>query len=398
MRLKIAIVGGGASGMFAGYLLSKYCDVVIYEANNKLGKKLLATGNGRCNITNQDLSLDHFHTFGDKKNLNKLIKKISYNKIKQLFEDIGIEFVQDEYTTKIFPASLQASSVVNSLYDILLYQKVTIKLNTKVDTIKYTNNKFIINQNSSYDKVIISTGSKAMQKLGGNMCGYIFAQKFKHTITPLYPALVQLVSSNKNLDIINGVKIKATIENQMGDILFTKYGLSGSLILDLSKQIAIKLQNRKKIILFIDILPTYSKETLIQKLLSRQKKLFNRDIFSWLDGFLNKKLAKYIIICSKLENKKVSQLTKKDINKLVYMIKHLSFEIIDTKGFENAEICAGGVSLEDIDLSSLESKKQKNLFFTGEVLDVDGNCGGYNLHWAWSSAYIVANHIKKEVI
>jgi hypothetical protein len=201
--------------------------------------------------------------------------------------------------------------------------------------------------------------------------------------------LVQLQSSNKNLDIITGVKIEGTIGKHKGDILFTKYGISGSAVLDVSRELSYNLQYEQSQSLTIDAMPSFSKEKLNDMLLNRIKKHPKRDILLWLDGLMNKKLAKYILLETNILKDKtaVSQLNRKDVQKAVHMIKNMSFNITGTKGFETCEVCAGGVDTTEVDPKTMESKLQKGLYFTGEVLDVDGDCGGYNLHWAWASAY-----------
>ncbi len=235
-----------------------------------------------------------------------------------------------------------------------------------------------------------------MPKLGGDKSGYNFAKQFHHSTIDPFASLVQLVSDNKNLEMISGVKVDGVVENKQGDILFTKYGLSGSAILDISRDISYKLQHQKSVKVTVDILPTFSKNKLVDMLLQRAKTLASRDIYVWLDGIVNKKLSRYIIIASKIpENIKSAKfLNRKDILKIVHTMKNLEFNIIDTKGFETCEVCAGGVIIDDINLQTMESKLQKNLYFIGEVLDVDGDCGGYNLHFAWASGYTLAQNLR----
>ena len=394
MKSKIAIIGAGASGILASILLaSKKYDVTVYEQNNKIGKKLLATGNGRCNITNKKISINNFHS--DNINFIKnTIDKFNYNQCKTFFNEIGIEF-SDGQKNRVYPMSLQASSVVDLLEYEAKKHGVKLILNTSIKDIKYQKQNYIINENS-YSKVIIATGSQAMPKLGSNDSGYKFAKVFGHNIIEPFASLVQLVSSNKNLEIISGVKIEGIVNNHFGDILFTKYGISGSAILDISREISYKLKYQKSIKISIDTMPEFSKNRLIDILNKRAIKHSDKEIFMWLDGFINKKLAKYILLNSNIAQniKYVKSLSKKDILKIVHTIKNLEFEIIDTKGFETCEVCAGGIDTMQINPKTMESKLQKDLYFIGEVLDVDGDCGGYNLHWAWTSGHIVATNIK----
>lgn len=396
-KINIAIIGAGASSLLTSIFLSKHnFNVTIYERNNKIGKKLLATGNGRCNITNTNISLNNFYTNSDKSLLKDIFNSFDFHKCKEFFNNIGIEFIEGE-KGRIYPMSQTASSIVDSLEYVALQNGVKINLNSEIENIDYKNKKFILNNKMQYDKLIIATGSVAMPKLGSNDSGYRFAEQFKHNIVKPFASLVQLVSSNKNLDMISGVKIQGSVNNRQGDILFTKYGVSGSAILDISRDISNNLQHQKNIKLTIDTMPTISKNKLVDMLLQRVKIVGDKDINSWLDGLQNKKLTKYIMLNSNISNsiKYAKFLNRKDIVKIVHTIKNLEFEIVDTKGFESCEVCAGGVDLSQIDLKTMQSKKQKNLYFTGEVLDIDGDCGGYNLHWAWASGFICANSIIK---
>ena len=394
MGNKIAIVGAGASGLFTSIILaSKNYDVTIYEKNSKVGKKLLITGNGRCNITNRNVSINHFHS----NNIDFVkypLGQFSFDLCKKIFIDLGIEF-QEGAKTRQYPMSLTSSSVVDLLEYEALRKGVKILLNETVEDISFENKKYTINKNKKFDKVIISTGSMAMPKLGSSITGYEIAKKFGHTIIEPFASLVQLVSSNSNLDMITGVKVEGVVNNKHGDILFTKYGLSGSAILDISRDIASQLQYDKSVKVSIDIMPQYSKNKLIEILQNRHKNHNEKDTVTWLDGFMNKKLAKYILKISNVPatTKYAKFLTKKEILNIVYNIKNLEFNIIDTKGFETCEVCAGGIDTTEVNPKTFESNIQNNLYFTGEVLDVDGDCGGYNLHWAWASGYLLATNM-----
>ncbi|MEA2050517.1 MAG: NAD(P)/FAD-dependent oxidoreductase [Campylobacterota bacterium] len=395
MKKDIAIIGAGASGLFSSILLaSKNFNITIYEKNNKVGKKLLTTGNGRCNITNKNIKLENFHS-NNPDFIKYSLSLFDFPKCKKIFNQFGIEF-KEGAKTRQYPSSLMASSVVELLEYEALQKGVRIILNSDIDDISFKNNKYIIN-NQIYDKIILAMGSCAMPKLGSSTKGYQIAKKFGHNIITPIASLVQLVSSNKNLDIISGVKIDGVVNNKKGDILFTKYGLSGSAILDISRDISDKLQYNKTVKVTIDTMPDYSKNRLIEILQNRYKNHNNKDIIMWLDGLINKKLAKYIIFMSKIpQNIKYAKfLTKKDIIAISYTLKNLSFDIVDTKGFDSCEVCAGGVDTFEINSKTMESKLYKNLFFTGEVLDVDGDCGGYNLHWAWASSYVLANNMEE---
>ena len=294
--------------------------------------------------------------------------------------------------------SLQASSVVDILEHEALRVGVKFYLNSKVDSLEFKNNKYIINSEKQYSKVIISTGSIAMPKLGSSDCGYKFAKKFGHSIIKPFASLVQLVSSNKNLDMITGVKIDGLVNGKQGDVLFTKYGVSGSAILDISRDISSELQKHKNVKVIIDTMPNVTQNELLDIFNKSLTKTNEKDIVMWLNGYMNKKLAKYIVVNSKISSsiRSIKFLSRADILSLVNCIKNLEFTITDTKGFETCEVCAGGIDTNQINPKTMESKLQNGLYFTGEVMDVDGDCGGYNLHWAWASGYLASKDIIKK--
>lgn len=398
-NISIAIIGAGASGLFTAiHLATHNTKITLFEKNNKIGKKLLATGNGRCNISNKNIQLKNFYSHSDITKIKPILQNFNFDKCKKTFQNLGIEFADGE-NNRVYPMSQTASSVVEALEFEALQRGVIIKLNNEITSIVSKNNRFILNDLFSFDKVIIAQGSIAMPKLGSSHSGYDFATFYKHTLIKPFASLVQLISDNKHLDIISGVKIQGLVQSIQGDILFTKYGVSGSAILDISRDISYKLQHQKNIQITIDTLPAISKNQLVELLLKRVKILGEKDIFLWLDGLINKKLAKYIILNSNIASniKFAKFLNRKDILKIVHTLKNLQFNIIDTKGFESCEVCAGGISLDEINLNTMESKYQKNLYFTGEVLDIDADCGGFNLHWAWASGYTLALGINKNL-
>ncbi len=391
--MNIAVIGAGASALFLSLLLSqKKHKVTLFEKNSKAGRKLLITGNGRCNITNENISPENFHSMNTDF-VKHAIREFDYFKCKKFFNDLGIEFHIGK-SSRAYPLSLTASTVVDILYDEALQNGVEFIPDTFIEDVSFENGMFIL-EKRKFDKVVVATGSPAMPKLGSNSSGYEIAKSFGHTVIEPFASLVQLQSSNKNLDIITGVKIEGTIGKHKGDILFTKYGISGSAVLDVSREIAYDLQYEKMQTVTIDTMPVFSKDKLTDMLLNRIKKHPKRDILLWLDGLMNKKLAKYILLETDILKDKtaVSQLNRKDVQKTVHMIKNMRFEITGTKGFETCEVCAGGVDTTEVDSKTMESKLQKGLYFTGEVLDVDGDCGGYNLHWAWASAYAASKAV-----
>ena len=384
------------------FLAKKGYRVTVIEKNTKAGRKILASGNGKCNITNTKLSLEHFNTFSNKNFINYSINNMSYSTIKILFEEIGLLFDKGN-TSKKYPMSMQASSVSEILYDTAIHHGVQFIFNEEVTNITYKNNQYELNNQYNCKYLVLANGSKAMQKLGSSQSGYIFAKQFKHSITKLIPSLVQLKSNDKSIYALSGVKINASvslivnkkvIKTVNADILFTKYGLSGNSILEISRKTALALSTKKSVSIHIDILPEYSSKKLLELLTKRKYILKNKDISFLLKSIINDKMIKYIYKQSNIKYENINNLSKQDISNIVHCIKNINIIVNDTNGFDNAEVVAGGIDLNQVDEKTMESKLQKNLFFCGEILDVDGDCGGYNFHWAWSSAYTLANGFK----
>jgi predicted Rossmann fold flavoprotein len=391
----IAIIGGGASGMIASIFASQnHHNITIFEKNNRLGKKILATGNGRCNITNKKIEIKKFHS-NDMDPVKYVLDQFKLDQTLEFFESIGLLTVEGEKKNRLYPMSLQAQSVSDLLEKRIKKEKnIQIELNSHIKSISYKDNKFQIqNENESYifDKIILATGGLAQKKLGGCDDGFNFAKQFGHSIIPTTATLVQLKSPSKQLQGISGVKFQGTarlyIENNevtksTGDILFTNYGLSGSTILEISREVEIAKSKNQNIHVTLDMFPQMSKQELRKFLETRSEILNTKYLHDILEGVINKKLIDYII--GEAQNQ---------FDRLPVTLKNLYFPISETQGFDKAEVCAGGVSTSEVDMNTLESLKQKDLYLCGEVLDVDGDCGGFNLQWAWSSGYVVGSNI-----
>jgi len=402
----IAIIGAGASSLLASIILARRkFDVTVFEKHSKVGKKLLATGNGKCNITNKNLFLNYF--FSNNQDFIKLpIETFGFKEFSFFCDEIGLSLTTFE-NGKTYPASLQASSVVDILYDEAISLGVKFQLNSLVEEIVFEGGgKVICNNNSlNFDAIIIATGSTAMEKLGGSESGYTFAQKFGHTIIKPIPSLVQLLSNDSEVYQLNGVKTEANIKlyinnkqtsQSFGDILFTNYGVSGNAILDLSREANIALDMKQSVFILVDIFPNLDKNKLLSLLEKKKKIVAHKKIEFLLLGFINQKLIDFIFKMAKIDkNKKtIGNLDKKDLLNIAYTLQAIKIHISGSKGLESAEVVAGGVCTKEVNNKTLESKKQKGLYFCGEVLDVDGACGGYNLHFAWASGYLVATNMK----
>lgn len=399
----IGIIGAGAAGLVCALELAKRGEKVqVFEKNRKIGRKILATGNGRCNITNQNIHTTNYHGLNPSF-VNPSINHFNTEICKKFFSELGIEMVEGQ-KGRLYPKSQQSSSVV----DLLVYEckrlEVEFHLESEVIKIEKKEQGFILyteDKSLHIKKLLIATGGLAMPSLGSCESGYSFAKSFGHTIIEPFASLTQLITQ-ENLKSISGVKCegsisvysgKEVVSEQVGDILFTDYGVSGSAILDISRSVAENLRYEDEVSISLDLASEYNYKTLENLLLKRKKHANNKSIELWLNGFINSKLAKYI--ARFLSEKSANELNTKDVKKLVYLLKKFRLKIVDTKGFKTAEVTAGGVLSEEVNATTLESKLQENLYFAGEVLDVDGDCGGYNLHWAWASGYNAAVHMAK---
>jgi predicted Rossmann fold flavoprotein len=328
-----------------------------------------------------------------------------YEKIKNYFSSFFFDIAKGD-GTKVYPMSMQSSSVRDVLYNEALSLGVKFEFEQEVlSTIKRKNifevNTTIQSYKSTY--LIVSTGSTAMKKLGSCDSGYSFAKSFGHKIIPTYPSLVQLKSDDKSIYNLSGVKIKSNIQlyinnkfiqKEYADILFTKYGVSGNGILTLSRASSKAILDKQKVYLMVDILPNISKNDIYELLITRKQLLKNKKINFLLESIINTKMINFIYNKANIKVDTIYKLTTKDIDNIVYILKNIKIPISSTNGEQNAEICAGGVDVEEVNDKTMMSKKISNLYFCGEVLDVDGSCGGYNFHWAWSSASVCANSFK----
>ena len=399
MKKTIAIIGAGAAGLVAAISAARAgAQVTVYEKSSKIGKKIHASGNGRCNITNQSISLENYH--GKHPHFSKETIKFDAQKF---FNALGLELRLGN-GTRLYPFSHQASSVVDFLGFECKRLGVEFIKECEIESIKKENEHFILSYVDSKvltDAVLIATGSMAMPNLGTSESGYHFASEFGHEIEKPFAALVQLTSDDEVFAKAAGVKLEAEMEifvdNQAkmgikGDLLFTSYGLSGSAILDLSRIASRATMQKKDIFIMIDLLPDISQQAL-KSLLQKQLPL-ELPLYLWLNGLIPKKLIEPIMIVAKLDVSK--PLNNKTINTLVYTLKNLKVTISGTRGNKGAEIMAGGISTVEINPKTMESKLTKGLFFAGEVLDIDGDCGGYNLHWAWASGHLAGENMAKK--
>ncbi|SFV57137.1 NAD(FAD)-utilizing dehydrogenases [hydrothermal vent metagenome] len=388
------IIGAGASGLIAAVTSARAGQrVLLLEQNSKIGKKILVSGNGQCNIDNRDISTNRFHS-QNPDFIKAVLKDYGFDTVKKFFTSIGLELTEGK-DGKMFPMSLQAGSVVELLEYEAKRVGVEIVCDCTVTSIRKDADIFVLETSQGTKvcrKLLLASGSAAAPQLGGSSSGYAFAARLGHTLIPHHPSLVQLCSEDTWVKACAGVKVAGLAQlyangqyiiEKKGDLLFTNYGISGLAILDLSREASTRLSHFDYCELSLDLIPNLSKEKLASLLLGRIRKESEKPLALWLQGILNKKLVPVIIEQSKCRAKTEHELGRKDINKLVHSIKKLKLNISDTRGFKGAEVSTGGIDTSEVNPHTMESKLTSGLFFAGEILDVDGDRGGFNFHFAW---------------
>ncbi len=400
---KLIIIGAGAAGLCAAIMSARAGQqVTLLEQNNKIGKKILVSGNGKCNIDNKYINTNRFHS-QNPSFIEEVLTGYNFDVVEKFFTSIGLELVEGK-EGKMFPMSLQASSVVELLEYEAKRAGVQIICDCAVTSIAKDADTFTLETTQgtkTCEKLLLASGSPAAPQLGGSNSGYAFATKMGHTLIPRHPSLVQLCSEEDWVKSCAGVKVAGLaqlyangeyITEKKGDLLFTNYGISGLAILDLSREVSIRLASYDYCELNLDLMPEMSKEKLTNLLLNRIGEGSEKPLNLWLQGIMNKKLIPIIIEQSKCKVKLEKELKRKAVNKIVHTIKNLKLSINETKGFAGAEVATGGINTTEVNPQTMESKMVPNLFFAGEILDVDGDRGGFNFHFAWVTGMRVAKN------
>ncbi|WP_238907097.1 NAD(P)/FAD-dependent oxidoreductase [Clostridium sp. YIM B02506] len=407
----ILVVGGGASGLMSAILLKDFgLDVAIVEGTDRVGKKILTTGNGRCNISNNNIDYPFSGYYSDTENFFiEALNKFSVEDTLNFFSFLGLPIVELE-KGKLYPQSLQASSVVDIFRLALEDRKIPVYNSCKIKSI-HKRKKFILSTDNadlsefSCDKLILSCGGKSAEKTGSDGSGYKLAKELGHSIIKPLPAIVQLKLNYPSLKALSGIKFDAlasilvddiVIRSDFGEVLFTDYGISGPPILQLSHIASKSLENDKKVSVVVDLFPNKSKEDIENFIYGHFSMFSHRKVIDSLIGVLNKKLIPIFLKEAKINDlhKPVYDLTWSEKSNIISLMKKWQFSCVGTNGFNNAQVTSGGINTSEVNSSTLESKIIDNLYFTGEILDVHGDCGGFNLQWAWSSAYTVATALK----
>lgn len=407
----VIIIGAGASGMMAAATAaSKGAHVALLEHKDDIGKKILATGNGRCNFTNTDMSVNRFH--GSKALIKNGLSQFDYADTIRFFEKLGIPAYDN--AGYIYPNSRQAASVVAAFRMELMRLHVDVKTGIKITEIKAaritakdTNTTAnpscycIQTDKGSFEskKLIIACGLTASPKLGSDGSLFRMIEALGHHIQKPLPALCGFSCEGLNFKKITGVRCDATVasvidgqmtEQNTGELQLADYGISGIPVFQISSLMSRALDKGQRVEVIIDFLPAFSDDGLYRYIKDRSTAITdNRSLNEMLNGLLNNKLLLELIHKSGVSpDKKGRLLTEDDCESLTRSIKHTAVSVKKPRGVEFAQVCAGGIYTKEIDVRTLESKIHPGLYFCGELLDVDGICGGYNLQWAWTSGYI----------
>ena len=392
----VAIIGGGASGLtLAAELCKTQSNIAVFERGERVGRKLSATGNGQGNISNLAFGKEHYFSLSPKGNeiAFSYLEQYGFPSLQEFFETLGLLLAFDE-RGRVYPAGRQASSITDALRFFIDAQGVTTHTNVKITALEKKDGVFCLRAQTAdgerayYAKTVaLCTGGKAAKNLGTDGSAYALAQGFGHTLTPLYPSLVQLKTDTAHSKTLKGIRVQngvlwaekdgKEIARVKGDIIFTDYGVSGDAVFQLSAFLTDKAQTGK-ICLYIDFLPDFSKEKLLLALTEKRASFPKLPDSELLFGVVNNQIGRAIM-----------RRADGDVFRAVELVKGFSLALTGSLGFDYAQVTKGGIPLCEVN-KGLESKFCKDLYLAGETLDLDGKCGGYNLQWAYASARAVA--------
>lgn len=402
----VAVVGGGAAGLTAAIAAaSAGARVTVLERMDRVGKKILATGNGRCNLSNVNLGIEHYHgtnprfTFG-------ALSRFDFYRTMAFFESLGIAWKVEE-GGKVFPMSDQASSVLDVLRHELDNRGVEVLCDAAVQKITSRDGQFIMElaggEKVKAHRVIIATGGLAAPNLGSNGSGYDLARQLGHSVVEPFPALVQLKLAADFLKRISGVKFIGAagvmvdgraIQQAGGEILFTDYGISGPPILALARAANEHLRLGRRVYLKVNMISHMSREELQELLVRRLETQAGKSLEFSFVGFVNKRLIPVLLKEAGITDirKPAGQVTAAEREAVLRILQDWRVEVTGSRAWPSAQVTAGGVDVAEVDQKTMESRLVPGLFFAGEVLDIDGDCGGYNLQWAWSSGFVAGEN------
>lgn len=411
---EVAIIGGGAAGLFTALYL-KYqlikediddVAVIVYERLERTGKKILATGNGRCNLSNSKVNKDKYN---NPEFVKSFIRQFGFKDLKEFLYEMGLYIITDE-VGRAYPHSETATTVLDVLRTKIKQYGIEERCNSEVKKLTKFRNKFVIEtvRNKKYiaDYVVMTTGGKAAEIHGSNGSGYSLLKTFKHKVIDPKPGLVSIKTDEQLVKGISGVRVKTKVSlyerkkkevvwTEFGEVLFKNDGLSGIVIMQASSYIQ---HNPGQYYIHLDLYPTIEWDDLFNDLKKRVKELSDLEIPNILLGMFPKMVGMAVLKRAKVDLAgRVRDLKDRDIARIINTIKEFEFEYKGTADFDKAQVTIGGIDVTEVSNKTLESKKVENLYIAGELLDIDGDCGGFNLHWAFASGVAVAKDLVKKI-
>lgn len=400
----IGIIGGGASGMAAALAASENRNnqVILMERQARVGRKLQATGNGRCNLSNLQGTLGHYH--GEAPEFSRYaLDRFSPEETLQWFTSLGLYTVA-EPGGRVYPYSDQANSVVDILRFSLEKPNIQVKLGFEVEKVKKTGDGFLLvsgGERMECDRLIIACGGLAGSKLGGTMSGYKLLRSLGHSCTRLRPNLVQIRADWGSLPALKGVRANCRVEvlhdedvfaSSVGELQFTEYGLSGPVMFEVSRDVC---QGGGEWLCRLDFLPELTEEALTEMLLRRKER--NLPAGELLTGILHNRLGRVLTQAAGIpQSRPIGELSRWELGQTAKTVKSFLVPLTEPLGMDSAQVTAGGIVTREFDKKTMESKLIPGLYACGEVLDIDGDCGGYNLQWAWSSGRLAGESAGRE--
>ncbi len=395
----VGVVGGGAAGMTAAIAAAQQgARVTLLERGERVGKKILSTGNGKCNLGNLCLSADDYHG-ADREWIGRCLARFGTEDTIRFFGSLGL--LIKEKNGYLYPMAEQAAVVLDVLRTALKSLGVRVITNCKAEDVKRDKDGFVVstgNEDFRFDRVILACGGKAAPKTGSDGSGYRLAEKSGHALIPTVPALVQLRCRENFLRAAAGVRAEAAIRvlgrtdgeiAERGELQFTDYGISGIPVFQLSREVNYLLADKgMDVEVSIDFFPDYSQEDFERFAAERRRLAANKTVEEFFLGMLHKKLMQLFVKIAQLRPEEpVRAADQKRIAAVFGLCRDFRLHVSGSNSYENAQVCAGGVDTAWVD-EKMESKLVPGLFFAGEILDVDGRCGGYNLQWAWCSGWL----------
>ena len=416
-QTNIAVLGGGASGMMAAVTAAETlrkagsgAGVLLLEGAPRVGKKLLATGNGRCNLSNRCIEEAQYR--GDVSWASPILRQFPAKTVVRKFEKLGL-LCREDSEGRIYPYSLQAASVLDILREQLSRLKVETQCEVPVTGVRKEGGGFLIESANgdtvSADRVILSLGGRAAPKLGGSGSGTEIAAALGHTVTEVFPALSPLRSEERRTKPLKGVRSRAAVslledgvpvQKETGEVQFTEQGLSGICVFQMAGRCGQALSQGKTVELALDLMPEWELSSLTKQIAGQCRRFPERDGKDVLRGFLHQRVGQEVMKAAfhNAPPKTAGSCSYDNCGKIAETVKRFRFPIYGSTGWDSSQVTAGGVPGEETDASTMESRRCPGLYLTGELLNVDGLCGGLNLHWAWSTGILAGKACAEAVL